>query len=614
MFTEQSDNRKKQEVTTLARWLVSIPSVTGTKGEHIIMDAILNGISDFGYFKSHPDNLIVVRHEDQINTSVIAMVMAGQRTPDTTIMLCSPDTSGVDNYGVLKPYAFKCDDLPRKLATLDPDERLYDDLSSVDDWLFGLGVYESKTACAAFLVSLKNYSDRPELLRHNLLFVCTSSTIHENRGTRALLPYLDELARVHNLKYRLAVNIRPSLSDDDGYHVYSRSVGHICPCFYVVGKSDQRNPFRNFSSILLTSKLIEELELNPALTGSISRFHSCPVLESLHARYSADHHPHEVLLKFKLSFFNLDPGDLIDVLKLSCVEAFNKTAALLDDREARYCRLNGSDFDPELIDAEVVTYAELTARAARSYPGDLSAAIDTMVARADEDGLDTPDILCRILDRLIELARLARPSVIIFLADDFIPQQNLFEQIPQERETILQIGGILERLSQRKGYAITLEEQPYTAQDISFLRPTAADSAIETLAAQCPFRTSPFYNLHVPIFTLGIGGRDLNLPGERVHKDTFVFLIDVIDMILSQEAAAGAGGSETASGRTPQAGEGEGGSAAQQPLPAGNDERAGRSEGRAYARVRSALNDHLFRRSQGSARGRETAERASSDR
>lgn len=533
MFSDQSDNRKKQEVTTLAKWLVSIPSVSTTKGESIIMHAILNGINDFNYFKNRKDNIFVINHDDGINTSVIALVLASNPTPDTTIMLCNPDTSNLENYGSLKPFAFRSDDMIRKLATLNVSKAVQNDLN--DNNVFGLGIFESKAACAAFLVTLKNYSDRPELLKHNMVFVCTSSTINENKGIKATLPYLDEISKRYNLKYKLAINIKPNLENDPNYHVFSKSVGHICPCFYVVGKTDQHNPFKNFSSSLLASKLIEELELNPNVTNSISKYNSYPTLETFHTKRSRSN-PHEILLKFKLNFFNLDPNDLINMLKMKCVDAFNKTACILDDREAMYCQQKHTEFDLDLIDAEVVTYSELFARAAKSYQGDLSSAIETMSAKAREDGIKRDDIICRIFDRLVDLAKLARPSIIIFLSEDFIPQQNIFEQIPQERETILEIGKVLQTLSTRKEYPIVFDDRPYASQDISFLRPTAADSAIEALGAQCPFSSNPFYNLHVPIFTVGIFGHDMNLPSERVSKDTFVFLIDFIDMIMSNQA------------------------------------------------------------------------------
>ena len=47
----------KEEATTLTKWLVSIPSISGTRGESIAIRAIYDGLTEFPYFRAYPDNL-----------------------------------------------------------------------------------------------------------------------------------------------------------------------------------------------------------------------------------------------------------------------------------------------------------------------------------------------------------------------------------------------------------------------------------------------------------------------------------------------------------------------------------------------------------------------------
>ena len=56
------DTKKLNEIITLAKWLISIPSISTTKGESIITNAIYNGICDFNYFKKNTDKLFLISH------------------------------------------------------------------------------------------------------------------------------------------------------------------------------------------------------------------------------------------------------------------------------------------------------------------------------------------------------------------------------------------------------------------------------------------------------------------------------------------------------------------------------------------------------------------------
>ena len=64
----------KDEAVALTKWLISIPSVTTTKGETDIAEAVWRSLKDTGYFKENPDNLIYVPHQDGVHHSICALV------------------------------------------------------------------------------------------------------------------------------------------------------------------------------------------------------------------------------------------------------------------------------------------------------------------------------------------------------------------------------------------------------------------------------------------------------------------------------------------------------------------------------------------------------------
>lgn len=525
------EEKRLFEIVTLAKWLISIPSISTSKGESVIMNAIYTGIADFDYFKANPDHLFLISHDDQINSSIISLVKASTPTNDTIILLCNADTTNLENYGSLKSYAYKSDDILNKLLSLNLSENLKNSLNSEDN-LFGHGVLESKGACATFLMLLKSFSDNLTELKANLILICTASTFDNNKGMKACLPYLEEIANKYHLNYRLAINAKPSLTSDDNYHIYTKTLGHICPCFYIcTQQNDNENPYKNFSSSLIAAKLIETLELNPKITKNLSNFYTSLKLKNFYNKHSLSN-INNILLKFKLDFFNLDHVALINELKKQCVHIFEKVASLLDDRESLYCQLTHSNFELDLIEAEVITYEELFSRAKKKYQGELDSALLALVNKSKEELLTQEETISSIIDRLIDLANLQKPAIVILLSDDYSPQQNFFESIAKERESIMRLNKLIDFRNKICDHKIEIEEIAYPSQDIAFLRPTAADSAIEVLKKQCPNFTNLFYNFDVATITLGINGDDLNQPSERINKKVLLHLYQFIDFVL----------------------------------------------------------------------------------
>ena len=93
------------------KWLISIPSISRTPGDEIINHTIYNTVSEFTYFKNHPEYLSYITHDDQTNPTFTAFVRRDILTTQTLVVLCNTDTSSNEVYGTLKSYAFKSDEL-----------------------------------------------------------------------------------------------------------------------------------------------------------------------------------------------------------------------------------------------------------------------------------------------------------------------------------------------------------------------------------------------------------------------------------------------------------------------------------------------------------------------
>ena len=97
------------EIKTLTKKLVSIPSMNATSGERDIADAIEAYLRDIPYFKAHPELVITqdLKEDPLHRRNVMALLKGGDGTERDTIMLHGHiDTVDVDDFGRYKPYAF----------------------------------------------------------------------------------------------------------------------------------------------------------------------------------------------------------------------------------------------------------------------------------------------------------------------------------------------------------------------------------------------------------------------------------------------------------------------------------------------------------------------------
>lgn len=199
--------------TTLTKWLVSIPSVSSTKGSSVITQSIYEGLSEFPYFKQHPEHLVLVPHQNDSRASIVALVKTIENIQDTLVLLCDVDTNSPAHYGILKNISTQSDELERQLLKLVEENQSLKQKLEQHDALFGLGVLESKCATGCMLAALKELSDNHVRLNLNILFVCTSGNTQQHQGIKHCIPVMQELCSKENLSLRLTLNAKPQLNN-----------------------------------------------------------------------------------------------------------------------------------------------------------------------------------------------------------------------------------------------------------------------------------------------------------------------------------------------------------------------------------------------------------------
>lgn len=199
--------------TTLTKWLVSIPSVSQTKGNSFITQSIYEGLSEFPYYKQHPQHLIQVPHADGTKSSIVALVKAIDEIEDTLVLLCNVDTNSPAHYGILKNISTQSDELERKLSKLAGDNQELKQKLEQHDALFGLGILESKCAAGCMLAAIKELSDNHVRANLNVILICTCDNAHQYQGLKHCIKAVQTLCQQEHLTLRLTLNAQPQLNN-----------------------------------------------------------------------------------------------------------------------------------------------------------------------------------------------------------------------------------------------------------------------------------------------------------------------------------------------------------------------------------------------------------------
>ena len=550
-----------REASTLTKWLVSIPSVAHAKGPSLINQAIYEGLREFPYFKNHPEHLSLIPHVDanfddedlpprHTKSSVVALVKSLEEVSDTLVLLCDTDTSSPYHYGMFKGSSTSCDDLALKLRQLAEQGAVSSKIEEIlksDSGLFGLGILESKCATGAMIAVLKELSDNYVHLNLNILFVCTCESSIQHRGIKQCIPFIEQLCHNENLALRLAVNAKPNTPvnrQDRGLHLYSGSYGKIEPSFYIIGSSATAfRPYDGFSASIIASELIRELELNPKLTQRLHHKPLVPTFDSLRVKeFGKDFSPDGMQVSFSLPLLDLNLGDLLEILKEVAATAIEHAAELVDHRESSYAQLMHEDFIPEAKDAEVISFSDLVERARHNFSGNLDKALSGMVQKCRHEGLSLHQASITIIERLNEIARLPRPSIVIYYTDNYVPPMSLEPSASKDRELFMLLEGLLTRMHGSSPFNPTLVPY-YAPTDGNFLRPVGHEAAFNTLNEECPVRAQELTTLNVPTITIGIQGDDLTQLTEHVTRDMCEylpkFLLNLVDLLAQPENALG---------------------------------------------------------------------------
>src|SRR5690625_4079654 len=130
-------------------------------------------IETFLYFNEHPKLLkkFKTKDDERERYNVLAVVRGTKDFSDNAVILMGHmDTVGIDDFGHLKDVAT---DPVRLMKSLNNETlpKIVDKHLQSGEWYFGRGALDMKAGIASHLFLLKYYSEHPEKLKGNLIFL-----------------------------------------------------------------------------------------------------------------------------------------------------------------------------------------------------------------------------------------------------------------------------------------------------------------------------------------------------------------------------------------------------------------------------------------------------------
>ena len=520
-----------QEIFTLTKEMVAIPSVNTTAGEKEIGLFIEQYLRKIPYFIKHPKQVIVQELPgDSLHRRNVFALLLGEKQPkaDTIILHGHTDTVGVDDFGALKEYAFSPDELMAQLRKLELPEDVRKDLES-GDYLFGRGSCDMKSGDAVFMVLAKHLAERIQEWSGNILLSFNPVEENLHTGIIAGCDILLELKEEYGLNYLLAINndyTCPMYPGDKNHYIYTGVVGKLLPCFYIQGKETHVGQcFEGFDASAVAAGLVRKINLNRQFCDGYQGEYSLPPavlkMKDLKPWYNVQT-AKEALVYFNYFVHNAEITEILGKLKAAAAETVEEIQQLTEERYRAYCQLSGQDYQPLSPYCQVMTYEELYNRAAAAVGEQaLSEQLGRMTEQLLKEKTDQRELPVALIREMLQLLSCYQPVVVLYFAAPYCPHNTLQKADAEIEAKLRQVAGETGREEQ-----ITYKLCRFfpSLSDSSYLKIDDSDASVELLTHNFP-QMQQLYPvpldkiklLNIPAVNFGVYGKDAHKWTERVY-------------------------------------------------------------------------------------------------
>ncbi len=523
----------KNEIISLLKQMVAVPSVNSTAGEKKIGEFIEAYLRRIPYFQQYPEYLYIQRlkNDPLERRSVIALIRGEKEPTDKTVILHGhTDTVGVEDFGKLEPYAFDCDKLQEVLREVELPEEVRRDYES-GDYLFGRGACDMKCGDAVFLVLARHICENIKEFKGNL--VLSFNPVEENQHTGIIesIDVFEAIRDTFHLKYILAINndyICPMYPGDTTRYVYTGAVGKVLPAFYIQGvETHVGQCFNGFDASMIATEIIDKIHLNTDLCDEYNGEYTLPptVLKckDLKAQYNVQT-AHAAYVYFNYFTHQRSTDEIMKEMTSLAGEALEAAENKINSRYQKYCELTKQAYEPKSYKKEVITYSQLYALVKKSYDGDLQKLLDDKTVSLMEQGTDSREISMEITKYLVELSGIKHPLAVFFFAAPYCPHNTLKHEVAEEEACYRRLEEIVREFAQISGESYVLNQFFPSLTDSSYLKIDDSEESIRALKDNFTqyeklyaVPLEQMKALNIPAVNYGCWGKDAHKWTERVY-------------------------------------------------------------------------------------------------
>lgn len=542
----------RDEVLSFTHQLVNTESIVNTDGEKMIANKLYHIISQFPYFSEHKEQVVLAKtlNDDFERYNVMAFVKGTKGTSDRTVILIGHiDTVGIDDFTQLKNLAFFPNELKNVLKQENLSASVKEHLDS-NDWLFGRGVLDMKSGVASHLYLLKYYSEHPEELNGNLVFLAECDEEDSSHGILSSLKTLKSWKELHGFHYIAGINadfVAPRYEGDQNRYIYKGTVGKLLPSFYITGaETHVGSCFEGLDPNLIAAELTRQIDYNPELCNDAYGETTVPPVSLKQIDLKPSYTVQTALsayVYYNFFIYSWSPVDVLEKLVKHAEIAFSKALSIFEKRYQTYCNLSGEPYHRIPWKPRVMTFEELALELIRehgqTYTAQMERFKESLLLNPD---LDTRMFSVRVVEEAWKWSKDKSPAIILFYSSLYSPRIELSGKTNEESRLIHALDKAVEAIQPHYSYPIvTRNFFPYIS-DMSFLAISDNEKGIEAVIKNTPCWGSKLFvdfqdirDINVPVINIGPYGVDAHKKLERVEITYSLEMVPNITNLVIKE-------------------------------------------------------------------------------
>ncbi|WP_096439770.1 M20/M25/M40 family metallo-hydrolase [Alteribacter populi] len=526
--------QSREEVLAFTKQLVSIESIVNTDGEKVMAHSLHTLISSFSYFTDHPTNVTIEQtvDDEQERYNVLAFVKGTKSSSDRTIILMGHmDTVGIDDFAQIKDHACSPETLMEALKDGDLPVSVREQLES-GDWLFGRGVLDMKSGLACHLYLLKYYSEHPEELEGNIVFLAECDEEDGSHGILSALKTLKKWKNEYDFDYVAAINgdfVSPRFEGDENRYIYKGTVGKLLPSFFVTGaETHVGSCFEGLDPNFIVAELTRQISYNPELCNEAYGETTVPPVALKQTDLKPSYTVQTALSAYAYyNFFvhSWTPGEVLEKLKEQAFIAFQNALRSYKERYAQFCKVSGEPFQDVIWRPRVFTYEEIDQLLVEKNGAPYVRYMNNFKQSLLEDeALDTRMFAARVVEEAWKWMEDKDPAIVLFYSSLYSPRIDITGKTKKEQDLIEALDQAVETIQPQYSYPIVTKNFfPYIS-DMSFVALSDNEKGIEAVSKNNPGWGTKHYvdyqairDINVPVINIGPYGIDAHKKLERTE-------------------------------------------------------------------------------------------------